>query len=174
MDIRITDATSDDVESIRELLRITWLATYPNEEFGITREDIQQNFDVSTPEAKERLKNRKKNININPNNHEWVVKLGDKVIGWSLAKKGEQNHIQTLYVLPEYQGQGVGGKLLARVIEWFGKAQAVYLHVASYNQKAINFYKKFGFVETGQPVKNDLQPLPSGAVIPEIEMVKRV
>jgi RimJ/RimL family protein N-acetyltransferase len=44
--------------------------------------------------------------------------------------------------------------------------------VASYNQKAISFYEKFGFKKTGKSVIEDVARFPSGATIPEIEMVR--
>lgn len=173
MDIEVRDATVEDVEQIRHVLKTTWLATYPNEELGITKEDIEQRFNDSTPEARERLTKWKQNINTKPDQHEWVVKSGDQVIGWCLARKGGENHIQTLYVLPEFQGKGVGGRLLTAALDWIGKGKGVSLNVASYNQKAIDFYKRYGFVDMGKAAQTDLQPFPSGAVIPENTMVKK-
>jgi hypothetical protein len=38
--IRIADAVPDDVEGIRAVQGITWLATYPNSDLRITREDV--------------------------------------------------------------------------------------------------------------------------------------
>lgn len=38
----VVDATPDDVEGIKRVQAAGWLATYPNEEAGITREDIEE------------------------------------------------------------------------------------------------------------------------------------
>ena len=172
MNIEIKDASGEDVDGIRYVLKTTWLDTYPNEELGITKEDIEQRFDDSTPEAQERLARQKQNINTKPDRHEWVAKDG-QVVGWCLALRGEENHIQTLYILPEYQGKGAGGKLLTAALGWIGKDKEVSLNVASYNQNAIGFYERYGFVNKGEAAQNDLPPFPSGAVIPEITMVKK-
>lgn len=50
-----------------------------------------------------------------------------------------------MYVAPEAQGKGVGSKLMNQVLDWYGRDQDIYLEVVSYNQNAINFYKRFGF-----------------------------
>jgi len=42
MDIR--DAAANDYEGVRHVTQITWLATYPNKEHGITKEEIKANF----------------------------------------------------------------------------------------------------------------------------------
>lgn len=108
MNIEIEDAKAEDVDRIRYVLKTTWLATYPNEELGITKEEIEQRFDDSAPEAKERVVRWRQNINTRPDRHEWVVKEEDRVVGWCMVLTGKENHIQTLYMLPEFQGKGVG------------------------------------------------------------------
>ncbi|MEZ4113999.1 MAG: GNAT family N-acetyltransferase [Candidatus Paceibacterota bacterium] len=45
--------------------------------------------------------------------------------------------------------------------------------VASYNQKAISFYKKLGFVKTDKDMSSQFHKLPSGKFIPEIDMILR-
>ena len=52
--ITIREAHPDDADAIREVQRQTWLATYPNEAYGITREDIEAQFreDAATEKAR--------------------------------------------------------------------------------------------------------------------------
>lgn len=40
MTIVIHEATPDDSEAMREVQRCTWIATYPREGYGITKEDL--------------------------------------------------------------------------------------------------------------------------------------
>ncbi len=42
--IKILKVTPEDVREVTELLYMTWLATYPNEEHGITTDDIEDRF----------------------------------------------------------------------------------------------------------------------------------
>ena len=39
MSVQIEDATPNDEDGVRQVQQRTWLATYPNAELGITKED---------------------------------------------------------------------------------------------------------------------------------------
>jgi ribosomal protein S18 acetylase RimI-like enzyme len=174
MTIRIMDATPEDHDSIRQVQRQTWIATYPNEEFGITKEDIEMRFAVdTTPQGIRRGQERRQNINANPLIHTWVAKDGEASVGFCIAQKEHpQNRIKAIYVLPEYQGTRVGKQLMQTALDWLGDQHDIALAVASYNHKAISFYHRFGFVLNGDPVASELAGLSSGVIIPEIEMIK--
>lgn len=170
--IQIADATLEDIAEIREVEKTSWLATYPNEKLGITVIDIEERFDENTEEAKKKLEERKNSLNKDSSAHTWIAKDNDRIIGVCIATKEEKNHIQTIYILPEFQGQGVGGKLMSVALDWLGSDKDVFVNSASYNEKALAFYRSFGFVESGEPVKPSVQ-FSSGASIPEIELVKK-
>ncbi len=170
--ITISDQTPEEVEPVSELLRLTWLDTYPNEEFGITVEDIKAKQDSVTPEYKAQIEKRKANVNTDPNIHSWVAKYGEKIVGFCAASREKQDRIWAIYVLPEYQGKKVGKTLFVNALEWIGEADKILINVASYNDKAINFYKSFGFTESGNTVHSEAAALSSGVIIPEIELVK--
>lgn len=57
-------------------------------------------------------------------------------------------HLEKLYVLPQYQGKGIGGKLLGEALGYArmhsGGATTVELNVNRYNP-AVDFYKSHGF-----------------------------
>lgn len=64
--------------------------------------------------------------------------------------KGEKSvEIERIYVLKEFQGRNVGQSLYHKALSIARreKAQYVWLGVWEQNQKAINFYRKNGFVE---------------------------
>ena len=168
MDIEIRDAVSTDADGIRQVQRLTWLATYPNDALGITREDIEALF------AEQAAQPRRHAINAHTQRHLWVAKGQTGIVGMCLARtEDEIRHIQALYVLPDYQGQGIGKRLMHAALAWLGADQPVTLGVATYNTQAIAFYQRLGFVpgETSSPFP--APALPSGRVIPEFEMVKR-
>jgi ribosomal protein S18 acetylase RimI-like enzyme len=152
----------------------TWLATYPNEALGITHTDIEALFDERTPEAHQRREARRRSINAHPHRHLWVAESETGIVGMCLARKEDEvRHIQALYVLPDEQGQGIGRRLMQMALEWLGADRPVTLGVATYNTRAIAFYERLGFVPSGDPSSFPAPTLPSGVVIPEIEMIKR-
>jgi ribosomal protein S18 acetylase RimI-like enzyme len=174
MSVQIHDATPNDDDGVRQVVQRTWLATYPNAELGITKEDIEARFNASSEEAIRRRQAQQQMINRDPLVHLWVAKEAERIVGFCLAKKeGMQNRIQAIYVLPEYQGTGIGKRLLQTAFDWLGSQQEIVLNVASYNHQAISFYTRFGFVPSGRPAHSGVTKLPSGVVIPEIELVKR-
>ncbi len=174
MEIQVLEQTAEDVLETTHLLRDTWLETYPNDEYKITKEEILQRFDESNPKFQERIEKRKQTVNQDPADHSWIAKLDGKIVGFCSANKKDVNRLQAIYVLPGYQGKGVGWKLISTSLDWLGEDKEIYVNVASYNQNAIDFYTKVGFVKTGKTVIDDVARFPSGAVIPEIEMVKKL
>ena len=47
----------------------------------------------------------------------------------------------------------------------------IIVQVATYNTKAIEFYKKLGFKETGKNFSDERFRMKSGSIIPETELV---
>ncbi|MDR3063647.1 MAG: ribosomal protein S18-alanine N-acetyltransferase [Methanobrevibacter sp.] len=76
----------------------------------------------------------------------------DKIIGFIIfwIKDEFLGHIISIAVSEKYQNNGVGRKLLSKAIELFAAFQInkIKLEVKATDLKAINFYKKAGFVET--------------------------
>lgn len=80
----------------------------------------------------------------------------DKVVGWCdvfAEENPRQSHRGGLGmgILPEFRGQGIGSKLLQKVIEHaktFG-LEKIELNVYTSNVSAIGLYKKFGFEQEG-------------------------
>lgn len=173
MNITLAEATTHDLFQIFELQQETWLDTYPNNAEGLTVEDIQSRFIGLSEEAKEKRRKRYQRRLDDPDIHFMLAKHNQKVVGYCEASKREGEHrIYGIYVSPEYQRQGIGRRLIGDAFSWLGDEEPIFLNVASYNKKAINFYKKYEFTQTGKTVQDPAGALPSGAVIPEIEMKK--
>jgi ribosomal protein S18 acetylase RimI-like enzyme len=165
----ISLANPKDVPEILSVRRITWLATYPNEKYGITFNDIKDNLDKRDIGAVETWQKR---IIEDKTSQTWTAKFQNKVIGFISASKGEKNNcIRALYVLPDFQHYGVGKLLMDAALKWLGNRSKITLEVVSYNANAIGFYQKSGFSENG-PTICEVGNLPSGKHLPEIEMVK--
>jgi GNAT superfamily N-acetyltransferase len=171
--IIIREATAEDVEAMREIQRRTWLATYPNEAYGITREDIEARFREDPATASARQAQRRRAV-LTPPHHAWVALEATEPIGFCIIEQGEHEHlVQALYVLPEHQGKGTGTRLLRAALDWLGSENPIALNVASYNERAIAFYQAFGFVLDGPVASEETLQLPSGVRFPEVRMVKR-
>ena len=74
-----------------------------------------------------------------------------KIIGCCFAEKYDtQNKIEAVYLYPEYQGTGLGKTLYDEAFKEIDPMKETVLDVFSLNVKAIKFYKKLGFSETGK------------------------
>lgn len=174
MKITIRRSVSNDIYGIREVEKITWLRTYPNGKEKITKEDILKKFEMDkTPAGKKKIEERKKYYK-NRNISICVAQTKDKIIGFCMAIKEERfNRVGAVYVLPSFQRRGLGKLLIEKAFSWLGDKKDILINVARYNKQAIDFYKKFGFVESGKEGALDsAAKLPSGKFIPEIELVK--
>ena len=72
---------------------------------------------------------------------------GFGIVEWSAEAVGTVAYVQTLEVLTEVRGQGVGGELLRRLEASANEAgaEAIWLHVDAENAAAIRVYEKSGF-----------------------------
>lgn len=169
--IEIVPANPKDVKGMQEVFYRTWLATYPNEEFGITVDDIEDRFKDRLTE--EYLAKRAEKI-ANPDEGETLLfaKDGDNVVGvCGIVTREDVNQLRAIYVLPEYQGRGIGWMMWKEAQKHFNSNKDIIVQVATYNQNAIDFYKKLGFVDTGKRWEDDKFKMKSGATFPELEMV---
>ncbi|OBI78772.1 ribosomal protein S18-alanine N-acetyltransferase [Mycobacterium sp. E740] len=78
---------------------------------------------------------------------------GDKVVGYAgIARLGRKKpyeyEIHTIGVDASYQGQGIGSRMLAGLLEHAAEG-TVFLEVRTDNEAAIKLYENFGFVNVG-------------------------
>lgn len=164
----LKEATAADAEGILSVMRAGYLSAYPNEAQHVSRASIEAIF-ANSHKALKKIR-----YHLKPREREllkyWVAKKEDKVIGYCFAVKSDQGQkIHSLYVDPSEHGSGVGKALLDQALEWLGEHD-VSLEVASYNQRAIAFYRKNGF-EFSSESKETQYP---GVSIPTRMMVKKV
>lgn len=175
-EVTVRPSRPGDAAGILDARESAWLETYPNEQFGITRDAIKRYFlsRGSHDERAERQRTRTKELD--DKMCEWVAEADGRVVGWCVAKVESEDigRLQAIYVSPEAQGRGVGGKLIKQAFTWLGDRD-VLVNVASYNNGAIGFYEKYGFVKTGSPVNSFTErPNPNRPNIPEVEMKRQV
>ena len=88
----------------------------------------------------------------------FTAKDKEKIIGYvgaeikknpSFMKNKLMGHAFNLYIIPKYRNKGIGKKLIRRILKWFDekKVNDFRIMVYSYNKKAQQIYKRFGFKE---------------------------
>lgn len=126
MDVRLRDATLDDSDfvysvkkaAVGDYVAATWGW---DEEFQRAFHDRQ--FDPQRGK---------------------VVRVDDVDAGWlSVTDTPECVRIDQIYLLPPYQGRGVGTELIRDVLRTGGKA--VTLRVLKTNERALRLYERLGF-----------------------------
>lgn len=162
-------AKPEDIPAILEVRHETWIATYPYEEDGITREEIELKITQSDTGAVEEWTKR---FTQDFRSRTWAAKIDGGVVGYiSALKTDRRNQITGLYVYPHHHNTGIGKVLMQTALDWLGDKNEIFIQVVTYNENAIRFYKKFGFTP-GEPTLEDCGRLPSGKVLPEMEMVR--
>lgn len=78
------------------------------------------------------------------------LKIRSSVVNENIKEKNTLE-INRIYILKEFQGKGIGSKLLIKAIEIakFKKREYIWLGVWQKNESAINFYKKHHFEISG-------------------------
>jgi diamine N-acetyltransferase len=147
--IIITKGTLNDIESLKTIGQQTFLETFSEEN---SEENMRKYLDKEFvyENLKEQLENE--------NSEFYFAAIDKKVIGYlklnfgplqTELKDDNAIEIERIYILKEFQGRKVGQLLYRKAIEiaTLSGADYVWLGVWEKNLKAIQFYKKNGFVE---------------------------
>jgi len=148
----ITAPLAQDVRAIGIMHLKAWMETYIRPELGITGKVIQEKvgYIASQSGADFRLE-RFAEQEVEPDKHLYrVVRQGSRVVGFLHGNENEETvDLSALYLLDECKGTGIAQELMAEFLDWSNSTKPKLLEVVSYNQRAINFYKKSGFRPTG-------------------------
>ncbi len=148
----IREATTDDVETIRAMQAQSWRDTYRNDEIGVTEEWLaEETMSWMTDENLEKSRQKLGECFVDSTQFYRVALRGDEVVGLlHLATKDDgTKHLWGLYTAKDTHGTGLAQQLMVLADEWIGDSE-VDLEVASYNERAKAFYRKYGFVEAGE------------------------
>lgn len=131
----------EDTSQIQNVLFNTWLASYAD---FIPITDIEWYFNNYYSEIKfAELFDDKQSTS-------YVAEVKGHVVGYARTKVNQEQqrcYLESLYVLPEFQGKGIGGELL-RIAERKAKEYSfnkVWLGVMVQNVPSLEWYKKIGF-----------------------------
>ncbi len=79
-----------------------------------------------------------------------LIKVDNKTVGFSCVSLGQDvNEVVAIYLLKKYQKKGLGYELLKRTISVFRDNLKIVLWVLAGNDRAISFYRRFGFEFNG-------------------------
>ncbi|WP_281296977.1 GNAT family N-acetyltransferase [Flavobacterium limnophilum] len=147
--IKIIKATIKDLDQLQKIGRQTFYETFSS---GNTEENMMKYLD-------EGFSIEKLTTELNDENAEfYFATLNGKVIGYLKLNFGQSQtelkqdksiEIERIYVIKEFHGKQVGQLLYDKALEIAkqNKSVFVWLGVWEENPRAINFYKKNGFVE---------------------------
>ena len=140
--INIRRANEKDFDTLRFILKTTWFDTYSK---FIPEEDLT--FYLNETYNNDKLKL----LLNNPDTKIFIAEVESKSAGMmrvSEDKLQKRFYLNSLYVLPDYQGFGVGKELsiLAENIALSLQHDKIWLGVMEKNTTAMNWYKKNGFV----------------------------
>lgn len=149
----IRKAAPGDVVAIRTMHAQSWRDTYISEEHGVSADYINSITDKwLTSDALEKSVEYMAGVFDDPEHFYRVALLDGEVAGFVHANIREDGtrYLGSLYTDRSTHGTGLGQQLMGLVDEWAQGGQ-IDLEVASYNERAKSFYRKYGFVETGVP-----------------------
>ncbi|HEU5121549.1 MAG TPA: GNAT family N-acetyltransferase [Candidatus Saccharimonadales bacterium] len=165
----ITDATTDDVEAIIAMHAQSWRDTYPNENAGVSHEWVENRVQTwSNPEKLAKRTEKIKQASHDPDLLYRVAKDSEgRIIGMIMPHRDETTQrVGAIYVDKAYYGTGLAQRLMSEILDWADPTRPLELEVATYNERAKAFYRKYGFKEVeGSEYNYD--------VIPVVKMIRK-
>jgi ribosomal protein S18 acetylase RimI-like enzyme len=140
--LTIERAEAEDVEAIRQVLSETWVATYADHLSASTIEQVATNWHDAGMLRSQILQSGV---------YFAVAKVDGRIVGLItvLAVNREELLLSRLYVLPAYQGKGIGSGLLNAATASHPEAKSIRLAVEQQNARARSFWRGHGFADTG-------------------------
>lgn len=132
-------ATLDDIETIQQIVAITWPATY-----GTIVSSEQLNYMIALLYSSDSLQKQMASL------QQFIILEEDKqpiaFASYSLTEAPNTYKLNKLYALPSQQGKGTGKKFIQYILNEITAlgATALQLNVNRFN-KAKNFYEHLGF-----------------------------
>lgn len=87
----------------------------------------------------------------------WVAEAEGRIVGFSIADRADAS-IFALFILPEFEGQGLGTRLLDAAVAWLSAESATVIWlVTGKGTRAAGFYAARGWQAAGQDLAGDLR-----------------
>lgn len=161
MDFVIRKMRKEDIKEVQSVAKRSWHDTYE----GIIPLEIQEKF-LDYAYHEEMLQKRLEGSFL------LVVVVETTIVGFanfSPVKKEGEVELGAIYLLPNFQGKGIGSALLQEGIVNIEGKREVYINVEKDNEKGINFYQAKGF-ETVEEFDDEFD----GHLLKTVRMVLKV
>ena len=145
--VRFEPATEDDAQTIIELRKQIWSTTY----CGFYPDSMIDEFDYSWHLEKELQRIR------HPECRVYRIVKDDHNIGYLSMRKTDEVMLQSLYILDEYQHQGIGRLAFGFVKQYCreNEADSFICHCLPENWNARQFYDKMGGKVIAEDMDNE-------------------
>lgn len=153
-----------------------WKESYVTAESGLTESMVDEMMGYILTDTRIRTNSITESLT-NPNKVLYRVVKNDKgsIVGFLHCSKNEKfNEIEAIYLLNEVKGSGIGGKLMREFLDWADKSKPCHLAVFSFNDKALGFYSKYGFVKIDKPLQFHEGKIPFVEMIRPVEDILKV
>jgi len=141
MGIVIRSWEKSDLASIRRITWGAWMATYLS---FIPETDLRSYFDIHyTEESFLRMFD-------DPSMHGFIAEMDGQAAGYGrlfFSRDENRLYVSSLYFLPEFEGQGMGRRLLEAAEGYATEKglEELWIGVMVKNRRALDFYRKVGF-----------------------------
>lgn len=138
-------AKTKDASKIAHINASSWIATYPNDAIGLTKNVLFNKFtqELIKSDSNKWIRYIEDSIT---NQRVLVVEHDNNVVGYcNLLKNNGVGQIYTMYIDPNFIGKGAGGMLMRASLDWLKDCPTKIVEVISYNSNAIGFYEYYGF-----------------------------
>jgi len=130
-----------DLESLGKITWQSWISTYLN---FIPENDLRSYFDIHYTEASFL------GMFNNPVTQVFIAEVDDHIAGYArlfFNQKENRLYVPSLYLLPDFQGQEIGRRLLETAEEYAAEkgVAELWIGVMVKNRQALVFYRKVGF-----------------------------
>lgn len=146
----------------------SWKETYVTPESGLTEKMVDELLGHMLTDTDFRKNTISESLEKPSEVFYRVVKNNkNEIVGFIHGSKTEEfNELEGIYLLDEVKGTGTGVKLMEEFLAWNDKSKPTHLMVFSFNDRALSFYTKYGFVNNDKPTQMWKDKLPF------IEMVR--
>lgn len=136
MSVLFEKALPKEVKELSELRRRVWATTYR----GIYPDKMIDEFDYPFHNAKDLMRIESPDFTV------YFIKKNGEKIGYLILQKKEILYIQSLYLLEEHRGKGIGKKAFEKIREYCleNGYSRFCLGCHPENEKALGFYLKMG------------------------------
>ncbi|MEN1966566.1 GNAT family N-acetyltransferase [Lentibacillus sp. N15] len=161
MNYMIRTMTVDDISQVQHVAKTSWNSTYD----GLIPKAVQDDF-LKRAYSDERMKQRLENSLL------LVAEAGGEIVGFanfSPVNKDGIAELGAIYLLPAYQGNGIGTALLDKGLEQQPRTKELFISVEKDNKIGKQFYDAKGF-----KVISEFEENVAGHVLQTVRMVLRI